>query len=126
MHNVWYRFFVGTILAMFGDGMLGKWIFVPLEAWESKPKRYYCLRRSQIYLQLVFKVNDRDLRFCMRHCLLPPERLRRKQAQLWVAGARAAISRADVASSRAMNEAYASARRGDVSEHHEVAACEAA
>lgn len=56
------------------------------------------LRQSEIYLSLVFKSSNRDLRFCMRHDLLPPKHWKRGQIARWVAEARA-------------SEAHARARR---------------
>jgi hypothetical protein len=67
----------------------GKWVFVECEDWEgAKPNSFYSFQASKIYLSLVFKVPDRDVRFCMRYNLLPPDGLRGSQVKLWIDGAR--------------------------------------
>ena len=70
----------------------GRWVWVPDaidEPWTGKPGFDYSFRASQIYLTLAFKVSESDVKFCLRHNLLPPDRLKGTQLALWVAGARA-------------------------------------
>ena len=50
------------------------------------------MRSSHIYLALVFKADYDDVEFCMRHDLLPPEKIRRKSLRVWLDGARAGIA----------------------------------
>ncbi len=72
----------------------GRWVFVPLESWETKPASYHSLRASRIYLTLAFKVPDDDIRFCLRNNLLPPDKMRGAQMRAWIDGARRAMDRA--------------------------------
>jgi len=74
----------------------GKWVWVPdaiNEPWQGKPGFDYSMRASRIYLSLVFKVPEDDIKFCLRHNLLPPAKLKPKQLAVWMDGARTVYNR---------------------------------
>jgi hypothetical protein len=65
----------------------------PRPKWETFPASYYSMRASSIVLRLYFRVSYPQVRFCLENDLLPPPRLRQARLQLWLDGAREAISR---------------------------------
>lgn len=73
-------------------GKKGRWVFVPAESWETKPESYYSMALGSIYLRLVFRLPDSDVKFCMKHGISPRPTLSNKQLPIFVEGARAGVN----------------------------------
>lgn len=72
-------------------GQTGRWIFVPAQAWETKPDEYYSMAASSIYLRLAFRLPDEDVKFCMKFGIVPRPTISNKQLPVFVEGARAGV-----------------------------------
>jgi hypothetical protein len=76
----------------------GKWVFVPLDNWESKSPEYYSMERCRITAYLFHKTDIDRMHFCVEHLIMPPRGKFRagKNLDAWIDQQRRLIERGKI------------------------------